>query len=619
MTMVVRIVGWCAAAILTAAAGAAMAVRLEPAATIEFAGDPPRDVLTGFYGAERSPDGVTYAWTRPDFGVVLPGLDRSQPAAVTVRYRAARPDGATPEITISVDGLIVSRERLAADFVERRIDLAPRTGRAATQVTFNVSPGYTPSGDPRSLGALVDRIAVTRTPAVAGALSRLGWMALVPMLLLVAAAAAVRTPVAGMGILAVGGAGTGAWIVSQGFGNFVAWPIAGPTVAILASGGLAWVLTRPVPTARGVAVLTAGAVAIKVLILLHPSAPIGDAVFHAHRLQTVLAGNWYFTSITPGNYQFPYAPGLYVLSSVFASLAETTGDKVILLRLVTTAVDGVAAAAIGLWLWRWRGEAALAVAGVAACHLLPLNFEVLWVGNLTNAFAQSLAVFAVVLATRERLPAAWTAGLLLVSLAAMLSHTSTFVLLTAHLVAAGTWLTLRRPQESPRAGLRLLAVTTAAAVLAVVVYYAHFTEVYAAALARVGEETGRAASSAGFRTPSTRLFDVPRLLGLYYTWPAVILAAAGGVTLWRTRQSARTSAVLAAAGALVLVGFLGLGIVTPLDFRHYLAALPLVALAAAAGAWHGWTAGGQARLAVAAAALWLAVVAVTRALAILTT
>ena len=63
--------------------------------------------------------------------------------------------------------------------------------------------------------------------------------------------------------------------------------------------------------------------------------------------------------------------------------------------------------------------------------------------------------------------------------------------------------------------------------------------------------------------------------------------------------------------------FLVLGIVTPLDFRHYLAALPLLALAV--GAASGWLSASHAagRVVVAAGALWLAAVSLTRALAFL--
>ena len=73
-------------------------------------------------------------------------------------------------------------------------------------------------------------------------------------------------------------------------------------------------------TARFAVIASAAALLVKLLVLLHPDMPVGDALFHAHRFQQVLDGNLYFTSIAPGNYLFPYAPGLYVLASGVARL-----------------------------------------------------------------------------------------------------------------------------------------------------------------------------------------------------------------------------------------------------------------------------------------------------------
>ena len=75
-------------------------------------------------------------------------------------------------------------------------------------------------------------------------------------------------------------------------------------------------------TARFVAAFSAGALFLKLLVLLHPDMPIGDAMFHAHRFQGVLGGNLYFTSIAPGSYSFPYPPGLYVFAAPFAGLVR---------------------------------------------------------------------------------------------------------------------------------------------------------------------------------------------------------------------------------------------------------------------------------------------------------
>ena len=67
-------------------------------------------------------------------------------------------------------------------------------------------------------------------------------------------------------------------------------------------------------TARFVAAFAAAALYLKLLVLLHPPMPVGDAVFQAHRFEWVLSGRYYFTSIAPGGYEFPYAIGLYVVA-----------------------------------------------------------------------------------------------------------------------------------------------------------------------------------------------------------------------------------------------------------------------------------------------------------------
>lgn len=602
------------AAVVALAVGLIAAATLRPSVRVDFSGDPDREVLTGFYGSERGPDGLTYAWTRPAFGVVLAGLDRSRPAAVVIRYRAARPDGSTPGMVIGIDGVTFARERLAADFVERRVELPVRSGRAATHLTFTVEPAYVPDGDARQLGALVDWIEVDQVSGGLAWPTREAWFAGVPILMLaVLWGAVLLSPRFALPLLMMASV-IAAWVITRGFGGFVTWPVGTITGASMIGGGLAWLLTRRTPVAATVMAVTSMAVVLKLLVLTHPSMPMGDAMFHAHRLQTVLAGNFYFTSITPGDYQFPYAPGLYVFSSLFAWLTETTADKVVLLRVVTTAVDAVAAAGLAAWLWRWKRDPLAATVAVAAYHLLPLSFNVLAVGNLTNLFAQAVAMLALVLAASGRWSTATAAGLTLLVLAASLSHTSTFVLLSAHLGVAGLWLAVRGP-DTRRTGLLLGGGVAVAGLLAVGIYYGHFGEVYTTALARVGEETGRAASSAGNRTPMERLRDVPRLLELYYAIPGLLLAGLGAVMLGRSRAEAPVAWTLVVTGAGTLAAFLVLGIVTPLDFRHYLAALPLMALAVGAGTAHlgTWRRPG---LAVAvAAALWLAAVGLERALA----
>src|SRR6185369_11441905 len=93
-------------------------------------------------------------------------------------------------------------------------------------------------------------------------------------------------------------------------------------------------------TARFAMMFTGSALYLKLLVLLHPDKWLIDAVFHAHRLENVMAGNYFFTSIAPGGYTFPYPIALYVTA---LPLARLVTDHVLLLRLVTAAAEAASA------------------------------------------------------------------------------------------------------------------------------------------------------------------------------------------------------------------------------------------------------------------------------------
>jgi hypothetical protein len=60
-------------------------------------------------------------------------------------------------------------------------------------------------------------------------------------------------------------------------------------------------------TARFVIAFSAAVLFLRLLGILHPSKALVDAVFQAHRFESVLAGRYYFTQPMPGGVQFPYA------------------------------------------------------------------------------------------------------------------------------------------------------------------------------------------------------------------------------------------------------------------------------------------------------------------------
>src|SRR4029079_510463 len=114
---------------------------------------------------------------------------------------------------------------------------------------------------------------------------------------------------------------------------------------------------------------------------------------------------------------------------------------------------------------------------VAIYHLLPLDFGVLSVGNLTNAFAQSVSVGAlVIMASPElRLERRWIlAGFVALVTAAFLSHTSTFAILSVACVVIALLFWWRGGPALRSPALAVGAGVIVAAIAAVLLYYGHF-------------------------------------------------------------------------------------------------------------------------------------------------
>ena len=582
---------------------------------VTFDINPPR-LVSGFYPAERNVEtGLTYAWTGAEAGLRLPGLDRRTPWTFTARASAARAGAApNPLIAVFVDGVQHHTQQTSADFEDVRVLVPARPERRGVTIVMRSSSTFVPGpDDPRQLGVVVDTIDLSPNGLVLPPAEMFGAAMCGGAALAAAIAMLGVTSGSAIGAAVLLAAAQGA-VLARGFAPYTDFPhvatrLAVTTALVLAAG--AWFVRlrqRPLRnTARFALAFSASVCFLELLVLMHPNMPIGDALFHAHRFQGTLGGDLYFTSIAPGGYAFPYAPGLYVISAPFAGLVRREFGDMALLRIVTTVAD----AAAGLLLYyivarSWHDRLAAAGA-VAIYHLTPLSFRIVTVGNLTNAFAESLTAGAIALITSPALhatggPATLTLTLMLT--AAFLSHTSTFAILSVCALATAlvfAWkggLALRSPA-------RAIAVAALGAILlAVVVYYAHFIETYRTELARIGTETASAAPDAGGRGTLDRAAAVPRYLYLYFGLPALALAAAGGVDRYRRRSRDRlTLTIVAWIGTCTL--FLILGVVTPLDMRHYLAVIPAIALLAACGASWLWKESGLLRLVAALLLGWM--------------
>jgi hypothetical protein len=581
---------------LGAALGAAMLAVFFAGSSIliTFDTDPPR-LVSGVFPVERDAQTeLTFAWTGPDMTIRIPGLDRSREWTMDVRARAARSDpAANPVLTFYADGLRIDEHPSPSALETMRVVIPARPQRPrGAIVRMDVSTTVVPGpNDARVLGVMVDEVKIAPAgfgwpPRDAVVSAALGAAALTGAIALIA-------PVfAAAGAALVIGAGQAA-LLARGFAPYTSYPADSAQAAIWIAAGVVlialWIRrkdARPLAAGRFVIAFSAAALFLKLLVLLHPQMPVGDAMFHAHKFQGVLAGNLYFTSIAPGNYTFPYPPGFYLFAAAFARLVARGAADMTLLRVVALTVDVVAGATLYVAVRRIWNDAWTGAVAVVIYQMLPLDFRIFTVGNLTNAFAQSIAVFAFVILAAgriDRILSANAALLTLVLAAAFMSHTSTFPLLFGSCVFIAILLRSKGDRDLRRLSVVVAVATVLATALAIGLYYAHFGETYRAEFSRIRTETVSAAPDAGGRDLATRARSVPGYLQSYLGLGALMLAAFGAWDLYR--RSARDRLTLATTGwALSCLVFLVIGILTPVDMRHYLASIPVIAIAGASGA-----------------------------------
>lgn len=557
-------------------------------------------VATGFYPPEH--DGShAFAWTMGQAEIVLAGIDRRVNWSCSVRFRGARPNDAIPEprLTIAADGRLITELLASNEFAEAVIPIPIRGGASGLTLSLTSSSVMVPGpSDRRSLGVQVDRIACR--PDGAG-------IALPP-------ASAMQTAAIGGGAFGAALAGMGIPIVAVLVGTVVV----SAAQAVVLTNGLSpfgsllgkvdafaiWIAVLMLVTARlleaarrlplrhavrFVVAFSAVALYLKLIALVQPSKPLVDAAFHAHRLEWVLAGRFFFTQLSTSATPFPYAIGLYLFAAPWSWL---TRDYVTLLRVVVCATEVVAGALLYPMIVRTWGDRLAGAIAVALVSLLPLSYGVIGNSNLTNAFGQSVGLVAMALVTvwalRSR-DVGQLIGLVLVSTLGFISHISTFVLLMATLGA--TWLLFLGLGGQPlrQAARSILLATIGAVLLSVVLYWGHFGGVYRTQIERLGAAITAVATppptgTAAGASPEPVALDRPTLgrttipltgRGMeaarqtlsYFGWPILLLAVIGVWRLWVTRRRDRLVLVVA-AWAVTCAAFLLASVLGPGNVRY---------------------------------------------------
>ena len=619
------------------AAAVIVAYASHPALALEMDRSLPRRFASGLYDPERSGD-TTFVWTAQRADIKLADLNRRVPWTCSVRLRGGRSDPATqPAVDLAADGIVAATVKVSNDFQDATVQIPPRSSGGAV-LTITTSSTIVPGpSDPRQLGVQIDRITCAPEHGVA-------WppFATIRDAALTAAMFGAAFTAVGLTLrVALGGVMVLAGLQSLPFSAgpapyvpfsetmmwFAVW-ISVATVALVAALDRFQQPPGVQHSARVAIVVSAAVLYLKLLGLLHPSKLLVDAVFHAHRFEWVLAGRYYFTQGMPGGVTFPYAIGLYLFAAPWSLFVH---DHVTLLRVIVCGVQAIAGALLyPVVVKAWNNRVA-AVSAVLLFNVVPLPFGLLGNANLTNTFGEAVALVAVSSATLlysgAMLPL--VVFFFLVTLA-FLSHVSTFALLGVTLAVLALLYRVLGGPPLQRTGWVIGGATILAGLVAVVLYYGHFGEVYKNAL-RV-----RAAADASQQmqvdtqplanTPPATNIGLPARITNAITfgvavigWPIVVLAFVGA---WRTVvDGARDRASLAVlAWAIACVTFLGVAVMrVDAPFQRYaaeffgrvlLATFPAAVVLAARGTAWAWSQRRFVRLASALLVLLAVIVGV---------
>ena len=601
------------------AAAVATAYAWRPGLVLQMDRSLPRRFASGLYDSERA-GRATFAWTAQRADLKLAEINRRIPWTCSVSVRGGRSDPATqPSVTLAADGVVATTVKATNEFQDATIVLPPRRLSGAV-VTLTSSTTIIPGGsDPRQLGVQINRIACAPSGGVAwppsatirdaALVAAMFGVAFVLSGLTFRAALALTAIVAALQALPLS-AGPAPYLP---FSQTMIWFAIGVCLALSALVAILDRLrsARLEQAARVALAVSAVIFYLKLLGLLHPSKLVIDAVFHAHRLEWVLAGRYYFTQPMPSGVTFPYAIGLYVFAAPWTTF---THDYVTLLRVVVCAVQAVAGALLYPLIVKAWGDRVAAVTGVVLINLVPLQYGLLGNANLTNTFGEAVALAAVLSASL--LPSA--AGLPLIvffflAALAFLSHVSTFALLSVTLLALAVLYRVLGEPSLRRTAWAIAGVTIIAAILATVLYWGHFGDVYRDALrVRGNAATSQAQVQAPAATNSPAAQDVGLVtritnalafaLGMI-GWPILLCTLAG---VWRGAvDGARDRASLAVLAWMVAcLLFLGVAVMrVDAPFQRYaaeffgrvlLATFPAAVALAARGvgwAWHQGTIG----------------------------
>lgn len=501
-------------------------------------------VVSGIEPRENQIGGGALRWLRPSasfrFEAVGPG-----PVDIDLEVRGHR-----TEVSVVANGARIGSLAPGAGHFAARIPLS-----GSSLVLGIETEGFNASG--RALGTQFVSLAVTPAPSTKAGVTAVpgrlwvafGGVLVVTLVAMTASGLGVWAAVAPPAVFLLMVLPAGLWRSGWLFECSVLVAAVGVASVVIARNARGGILARTfLQLALFVAAVVHG--------ILPPSPLVtqGDAQLHGNKLTEVARGNRFPTSRTDHQppFEIPYGFSFYGVLTPW-STPGVSGVPVV--RAGAAFFSTLSVLALALLLG--RTSASLAAAAVILWTFAPVNIRTMGFGNLSNVFAQ--AVFLLFLVAGGLLPKGWFRALVLSLLVALsaTAHLSSFIVLFTLLLAAGV---LGADRRGPAFKPLVVGVVVALG------YFATFLPMVAAQVPRLLGERGG----------SSGVFDPWRLPSQFVAgagWPLLALLALSLLTS-APRLILPMSRALAVAAVVLAVAAL----VSPVEVRYLLAALPLLAM-----------------------------------------
>lgn len=461
------------------------------------------DYVRGFRGAWERDGHTTFRWTLPSATITLPL--RVAGDGAHIRLRARRHFIEPAQVTLRAEGLVAHRfEIRARSETPYRIETAalPRLqGRQPFSIDIQA-----PSTNPRPLGIALDWIEISPGPAGFGLSSAtiiraVLLVAMAYLCVLIAGAGPATAALFALGALLATSLGVywdalaterilreglGAWILA-GLGTTGFIRLRQARTALELSGGAA---------GAALVMLILGALALRLLILLHPLFFYPDVQVHAlfshelgkHGLAAFLSeftANQYRFSLglqfENGHwYAFPYPPAFYLLTWPLVSLLHIRAEiAVSVVAALINSLEIVVVFALARRLGQSQRTALVAAATVAVLPLFLIRLSLAYFPALVGQFVDAaVLVYLVSQIDHVHRPRVIVTLGVLISIA-LLTYTQALVNFAGVLGVFWLWqIAQERSRDSWRRHIGLAAAGLLGALLALAVFYGRYVPTF---------------------------------------------------------------------------------------------------------------------------------------------